>query len=200
MRVFAVKILMLLLSLLTSSNLFSQQLKIYSNGNLLHLNHDNLSNTASNTGAYLFIGSIVVLTFTPTVIIENKKVYFGLGRELSLVFGKTGEFRISGEYTYIFRSELKSHIRASLKYDILSRLSKSEWIDEREFFSIGAGYFADTDGSGIFPEISAGFRIGGDTQLYLYPYLKARHTFMLKKEKPDNTDFSLGLAIGFKPF
>lgn len=199
MKAGVIKTLMILLLFFTSGYSFSQPLKISHNGNQLHLKSDKLS-TGSNADGYLIIGSIVVLTLTPTVIIENKKVYFGLGRELSLVFGKKGEFRISGEYTYVFRNELKSHIRASVKYDILSKLSIGEWIDEREFFSIGAGYFADTDGSGIFPEITAGFRIGGDTWLYLYPYIKARHTFMLKKDKPDNTDFSLGLAIGFKPF
>ena len=138
---------------------------------------------------------------TPTFIYEDKKVYFGLGRELSLAFGKKGEFRLSAEYTFIFRSALKHQFRTSLKYDILSNLNKTEWLSERELISLGAGYFIDEQGSGIFPEAAVGYRIGGDDgSIYLYPYLKLRHTFMTKKDKPDNTDFSLGMAIGLKPF
>ncbi len=146
----------------------------------------------------IFIGAIVVLFATPTLVYENKKIYFGLSRELSLAFGKIGEFRVSAEYSYIFRSELKHHFRASMKYDILSKLTRNEWFDERDFFSIGAGYFIDADGGGIFPEVAAGFRIGSDGGIYLYPAIKLRHTFMTKKDKPDNTDFSLGMIIGYQ--
>jgi hypothetical protein len=201
MRAFAVKIIIFFLLFLTSGNLFSQTpLQINAPINSFRINRGDLSRTGSNTDAYLFIGSIVVLTLTPTVVYGDKKFYFGLGRELSLAFGKRGEFRLSGEYTYVFRDNLKSQIRVAAKYDILSKLRHGEWIDEREFISIGAGYYTDTKNSGIAPEVSAGFRIGGDSSLLLYPYLKLRHTFMLKKDIPDNTDFSLGLAIGFKPF
>jgi hypothetical protein len=199
MKFFAVKPIIILLLLLASGNLFSQT-SLNIKDNSLHPKKNYFSKTSGNADAYLFIGSIVVLTLTPTVVYDDKKFYFGLGRELSLAFGKHGEFRISGEYTYIFRSELKSYIRASFKYDILSKLSRGEWIDEREFISIGAGYFTNTKNSGIAPEVSAGFRIGADGGIYLYPYAKLRHTFILKKEIPDNTDFSIGLAIGFQPF
>ena len=201
MKSFSLKPIIIFLLLLTSGNLFSQTpLKINATNNSFRINRSGLSRTGSNADAYLFIGTIVVLTLTPTVVYENKKFYFGLGREFSLAFGKHGKFRISGEYTYIFRSALKSQIRAALKYDILSELNHSEWIDEREFVSIGAGYFTDTKNSGIAPEVSAGFRIGADGGIYLYPYAKLRHTFILRKEIPDNTDFSIGLAIGFQLF
>lgn len=201
MRIFSVKFISILLILFTSSTLFSQNtIKLKPGTNTFFIKQNYLNKTQSGADEYIFIGSVVLLTLTPTVVFEDKKFYFGLGRELSMVFGKHGEFRISAEYTFVFRSSLNSQIRAAFKYDFLSGLTHSEWIDQREFISIGAGYFTDTKGSGISPEISAGFRIGADGGTYLYPYAKLRHTFMLKKDKPDNTDFSLGLAIGFQLF
>lgn len=167
---------------------------------LSNLKINYLHNTQGASDQAIFIGAIVIMFATPTLVYENKKIYFGLSRELSLAFGPIGEFRVSAEYSYIFRSELKHHFRASVKYDVLSKLTKDEWISERDFFSIGAGYFIDAEGNGIFPEISAGFRIGDNGGFYLYPELKLRHTFMTSKDKPDNTDLSLGMAIGYHLF
>ncbi len=150
-------------------------------------------------GELIFTGAIVILIATPTLVLENKKVYFGLSRELSLAFGKNAEFRISSEYTFIFRRNLKHQFRAAVKYDILAELDRGEWFSTREFISIGAGYFLDEEGIGIPAEISAGIRVGEESY-YLYPYVKLRHTFMTRKVKPDNTDFSLGMAIGYQPF
>jgi hypothetical protein len=141
-----------------------------------------------------------LLLITPTLGYENKKLYFGVGRELCLAFGKKGEFRLGAEYTFIFRSNLKNHFRVSMKYDFLSELNRGAWLDARSFVSVGAGYFLDASGIGFFPEVSAGIRIGADEGFCLYPYLKLRHTFMTKKDKPDNTDLSLGMAIGIIPF
>ncbi len=135
MKSFSLKPIIIFLLLLTSGNLFSQtDLKINASYNLFRINRSGLSRTGSNTDAYLFIGSIVVLTLTPTVVYENKKFYFGLGREFSLAFGKHGEFRISGEYTYIFRSASKSYIRASFKYDVLSKLTGASGLTNGNLF------------------------------------------------------------------
>jgi len=189
----------------TNASSYSQNLKLKEPGSsqnqLLNLNNNYLHKQTSSANLYYIIGTLIVLFTTPTFIYEDKKVYFGLGRELSLAFGRKGEFCLSAEYTFIFRSVLKHHFRASLKYDILSNLNITEWLSERELISIGAGYFIDEQGSGIFPEAAVGYRIGGDDgNIYLYPYLKLRHTIMTKKDKPDNTDFSIGMAVGFKPF
>lgn len=201
MRIFSVKFINILLILFTSFTLYAQNsFKLNPGADAPFIKQNYLNKSQSSADQYIFIGSVVFLTLTPTVVFENKKFYFGLGRELSLVFGKHGEYRLSAEYTFVFRSSLNSQIRAVFKYDILSGLTHSEWIDQREFVSLGAGYFTDTRGSGISPEISAGFRIGSDGGTYIYPYAKLRHTFMLKKDKPDNTDFSLGLAFGFQLF
>ncbi len=192
------------LLLLAGNNIYSQNYNITNPGNTvhpgLHLNSNNLHKTGGAANTEILIVAFLVLAATPTLVYENKKFYFALSRELSFVFGRTGVFRISAECSYIFRRALKLHFRTALKYDILSKLTRDEWADERDFFSIGAGYFIDAEGSGFFPEISAGFRIGGDGSFYLYPGIKLRHTFMTKKDKPDITDFSLGMAIGFQPF
>jgi len=193
-----------LLLILDNNNLFAQYFSTtvdYSNPELKPKKQHSLlySKTQGEAATYIIIGALVVLLATPTVIYEDKKIYFGLGRELYLAFGKNGEFRISAEYTFIFRNRLKHHFRAAAKYDILSNLERSVWFDSRTFISIGAGYFIDAEGSGIFPEVSAGARIG-EGDFYLFPYIKIRHTFMTKKDKPDNTDLSLGMAIGLKLF
>lgn len=164
-----------------------------------HQKNELIDKTQGASDAYVLIGALVILLAAPSIVYENKKVYFGLGRELSLAFGNFGEFRISAEYSFIFRRNLKHQFRTLLKYDILSGLNRGEWLSMREFISIGAGYFVDAEGSGIPAEISTGFRIG-EGSLYLYPCIKLRHTFMTKKEKPDITDFSLGMAFGFQPF
>lgn len=201
MRSFFVKFsILLLLMFFVQNHAFSQTLTLRGSKETTlktKSNYFNKTRTADN--AYLFIGALVILAATPTVVIENKKVYFGLSRELSLVFGKTGEFRVSAEYSFIFRRNLKHQFRAMLKYDILSELHRGSWIDDRSYYSFGAGYFADEEGIGVPAEISAGYRIGEDTY-YLYPYAKLRHTFMTRKIKPDNTDISVGLAIGYQPF
>jgi hypothetical protein len=82
----------------------------------------------------------------------------------------------------------------------LSQLSKSEWFPSREVLSLGAGYFWDSEGEGIFPEISAGYRFFDESDFIFCPYIKLRHTFMITKNKPYITDFSLGMILGVKTF
>lgn len=150
-------------------------------------------------GAIVFTAFVVISAVNPIIMLEDKKIYGGFTREFTLGFGKYAEYRISAEYSFLFRTHYKHHLRLSAKYDILSKLSKTEWLDTRQVISFGAGYFYDGDGSGIFPEFTAGVRIG-ESEYLLVPYVKLRHTFMLKKDKPDNTDFSAGMIIGIIPF
>src|SRR5438034_3452050 len=96
----------------------------------------------ASTYSDIFLGTILfIMVVNPELIYENKKLYFGITRELTLGFGKYGAFRTSFEYSYIFRNELKSQFRTSLKYDILGEFHRSEFLSTRSFFSIGAGYF-----------------------------------------------------------
>lgn len=189
-----------LLVLLMSQDAFSQGLQNYGEKNVICLSlSPGRTALSDKTGELIFTGAIVILVATPTLILENKKVYFGLSRELSLAFGKDAEFRVSAEYTFVFRRNLKHQFRTAVKYDILAELDRGEWFSTREYISIGAGYFLDEEGIGIPAEISAGIRVD-EENWYLYPYAKLRHTFMTRKIKPDNSDISIGMGIGYQPF
>src|SRR5690349_20486213 len=57
--------------------------------------------------AYFYLFGII----NPMLVIEDKKVFFGLTKEIS--FGKFPYGRIAFEYSYIFRSYNTSHLRLS---------------------------------------------------------------------------------------
>lgn len=193
MNIKLISIILLILILQSGGKLYSQQ---NNTGQLINHKLRNADNGDIIIGTYAFI---LAVTVNPELLFENKKFYFGLTREITLGFGKIAEYRVSGEYTYIFRDSLKHHLRVSAKYDILSKRSESEWLRPRVAFSIGAGYFRDGNGDGIFPEVTAGYRFD-ESKYILYPYVKLRHTFMLTKNKPGITDLSLGMIMGLKPF
>jgi hypothetical protein len=189
LKIFSFALLFFLLQ--SSYFIFSQQINI-------HTYKLNSSNT--EPGLDLATGSFILLSaVNPLLLYENKKVYFGISREVTMGFGKDGEYRISAEYSFIFRRNLKHHLRFSAKYDILTEVSKSDWLDTRYLISLGAGYFLDADGEGIFPEVTAGVRLWEDKYIMI-PYVKLRHTFMVTKNKPGNSDISLGMILGYRPF
>jgi hypothetical protein len=102
----------------------------------------------------------------------------------------------------IFGGNIKHRIRFSYKYDILlkSGIEPSHMLQGTSVFSLGAGYFTDFHGKGLFPEITYGYSIRNH-RLLLYPHVKFRHTFMIDKDKPDITDFSFGIILGIaNPF
>src|SRR5262245_31772259 len=55
----------------------------------------------------------------PIILLENDKIGGGITKEVSIGFGYFGEHRASFEYSYIFRQDLSSNIRAGYKYDFL---------------------------------------------------------------------------------
>ena len=145
------------------------------------------------------LGVLILLSvLNPIAIYENKEVYIGTTRELTLGFGKYTKYRVSIEYSFIFRDFLKHHFRASVKYDIPLHRSTGEYFDDQSVISLGGGYFTDEEGSGLFPEVTVGFKIG--EKLLFFPYAKLRHTFMLQKSKHDITDFSIGAILGYRLF
>jgi hypothetical protein len=147
------------------------------------------------------IGAILYV-INPIVLYENKRIYAGITKEISIGFGKLGEHRIAGEYSLIFAGNISHHIRFSYKYDILLKrgIKPSNMLQGTSVLSVGTGYFTNFDKSGIFPEISYGYALRNDKILF-YPHIKIRHTFMFKKVDADITDISFGLMIGFaNPF
>lgn len=164
-------------------------------------NTNNLKLTLKNSKSEItpqFIGLIIICALNPIVLYENKKVYFGTTRELTVGFGKYTRFRISVEYSYLLRDFLKHHFRISAKYDFQLSKSKGEYFPDQLIFSAGAGYFLDEGGSGIFPELSVGYKIGEG--LLVIPYVKLRYTYMFKNEKSNNADFSFGAILGYRLF
>lgn len=157
----------------------------------------NFYNTDNGSGIRL--GALIVIcVLNPIILLENNKFYVGTTREFTVGFSAYSTFRLSAEYSFLFRDFDRHHLRLSAKYDFALNRSKGEFISDQTVISAGAGYFIDGSGKGIFPEITAGFKIG--EQLLFFPYIKLRHTFMLTKNKPDNTDLSLGAIIGIKAF
>jgi hypothetical protein len=92
----------------------------------------------------------IVLFINPMVVFEDKKVFFGLTKEISVGVYQYG--RIAFEYSYIFRSYNTSHLRVSYIYDA---------VFETDYFvpadiNAGVGYFTDTKNKGWFLQGSAG--------------------------------------------
>lgn len=150
--------------------------------------------------------SIGVLTaiylINPILEYNDKKLYLGLTKELSVGWGKLGEHRTAFEYSMIFGGNIRHHIRFSYKYDILlkSGIEPSHMLQGTSVLSIGAGYFTDFDKQGAFPELTYGYSVRNHKLLF-YPHVKIRHTFMFEKEQTDITDISFGVILGIaNPF
>lgn len=150
----------------------------------------------------LAIGILSIFYFVnPIILYEDERVSAGLTKEISLGFGNFGEYRVGFEYSLIFRSYQKNHIRLSVKYDnLLDNIEPSNMLQGTSVLSIGGGYFTDFEGHGFFPEISYGYSIRNDKLLF-YPHIKVRYTVMTEKSKSNISDFSFGIVIGFaNPF
>lgn len=157
-----------------------------------------------NNGSMNTTTSVVLLSWplNPMLVYENKKIDFGLTKEISAVFPfiRTPGFgtigRLGLEYSYIFRSGGNNHIRSFFNVDIP--------VDAGDFVafttSIGGGFFTDTKKNGIFPQASFNMFVPFGEGLGINPYIKFRHTFMLDKTQSDVTDFSFGIGLLILPF
>ncbi len=127
----------------------------------------------------------------PMLVIEDKKVFIGLTKEISIGIIPYG--RVAFEYSYIFRNYNKNHLRFSYNYDII--LSASDFV---AFIATpGAGYFTDTKNNGWFLHGSIGALMGPGEPFVFIPYFRYRHTFISQKISSDINDISLGVGISF---
>ena len=195
-----------ILSLLFASALYAQNsipLIENENGNPLKHTKSYLSKSSSSSIPTLYIGvAAVFYLVNPILIYEDKRIYAGITKEISIGWGKFGEQRTAFEYSLILGGQIRHFIRFSYKYDFLlqSGIVPSHMLQGTSTLSVGGGYFTDFNGSGIFPELTYGYSIRNHKLLF-YPHVKIRHTFMVKKDKSDITDISAGLIIGFaNPF
>jgi hypothetical protein len=139
----------------------------------------------------LLTTALVFNPLNPEVLLENKRVWFGLTKEISL--GKYPFGRLAFEYTYIFRGEDNNHYRVSYNYDIPIQAGDFA----AAIISIGVGYFTDSKKTGFFPQAGLGILIGVTDNLAADLYVKSRHTFMTDRSRSDITDLSLGIGAVF---
>jgi hypothetical protein len=169
---------------------------------LRNKNHFSYFSRTQSTFLPVSIGvGVILYLINPIILYENKRLYAGLTKEISVGFGKLGEHRFAFEYSFIFAGNISHHFRISYKYDILKKgIEPSHMLQGTSVLSLGAGYFTNFDKHGAFPELTYGYSLRNH-KLLLFPYVKIRHTFMFKKEQADITDFSFGIIVGFaNPF
>lgn len=182
------------------SNSYSQFKDPYRN-HLNYLKYHLESSSSSFLPVSIIAGSIFYL-INPEIMYESRHLYMGITKEFSIGFGKLGEHRFAAEYSLILGGNIRNHLRFSYKYDILLKknIQPSHMIQGTSVISLGAGYFTDFGGKGVFPEITYGYSLRNH-KLLIYPHIKLRHTFMFDKDKPGNTDFSFGIIFGIaNPF
>lgn len=151
---------------------------------------DRTAECRSRSGMLIDAIGYTVFLVNPDIVIESKKVYFGLTKELSAGVYPLG--RAEFEYTYVFRSERKNNFRLSYNFDIpVSGVGQTGGF----FISPGGGYYTDLERKGWFAQISAGL-IGAPFagKLRIHPNLKLRKTFV-QDLYPDIFDVSLGVGL-----
>ena len=139
----------------------------------------------------LFAAGIAGLFINPILVFEDKKIFWGLTKEISIAFFPYG--RLNLEYSFLFRTFNKNHIRISYNYDFIEQ-NRSDWVMYRT--SAGAGFFTDTKSNGIFAQVSPGFFIASPIVIFDL-YLKYRFTYTFNKNKSDIHDISLGMGLLF---
>lgn len=160
-----------------------------------------LASPSSMTTLSIGIGAILYL-INPIILYEDKKIFMGLTKELSVGYGKLGEHRFAFEYSFVFTGHISNHFRLSYKYDLLlkEKIEPSHMLQGTGVLSLGGGCFTNLSKQGAFPEVTFGYSLRNH-KLLIYPHMKIRHTFMFRKIDSDITDISFGLIIGFaNPF
>jgi hypothetical protein len=194
-------IINIILLLLICSNTYSQINSSTGQSNSLPDKENTINSAASSS--VLYIGAAAFLYFlNPILIYENKRIYAGITKELSVGFGKMGQHRFAFEYSLIFTGNISHHFRLSYKYDLLfdSKIEPSNNLQGTSALSIGGGYFTNFDKQGIFPELTLGYSLRNQ-KLLIFPHIKIRHTFMFRKQDSDITDISFGIILGIaNPF
>ncbi|MBL8017460.1 MAG: hypothetical protein JNK43_09335 [Ignavibacteria bacterium] len=137
------------------------------------------------------VAGIVFLFINPLLVFEDKKIFWGLTKEVSYSMYPYG--RLSFEYSFLFRTFNKNHFRFSYNYDFIYQQGRS-WL--MFVISLGAGYFTDTENKGASLQSSFGFFIPTPAFL-IHPYLKYRFTKKFTEGRSDIHDLSLGAGFVF---
>ena len=139
----------------------------------------------------MFVGLVFLTFINPIVVFENNKIFGGLTKEISKSFYPYG--RVSFEYSFLFRTFNKHHLRFAYIYDQVFD-NRSEWV----IFALspGAGYFTDTEKNGAFVQAAGG--VFFPTPVFMgHLYLKYRFTKVFDNNNSDIHDISLGMGLVF---
>lgn len=194
-------LLNIILIFLTCSNLFSQNFLTNSTSVTLPGKNKSLNPQTSYTSLSLGLAAILYV-INPIILMDDKKIYAGFTKEISAGFGKMGQHRFGFEYSFIFTGNVSHHFRLSYKYDFLLKqdVEPSHLLQGTAVLSTGAGYFSNFHKNGFFPEVTLGYSIRNH-KILIFPHIKLRHTFMIRKIDTDISDFSFGIMFGFaNPF
>ena len=188
-------ILTLLLLLILGVNAYPQSIKL-SDFNSKNISTSIYKNPLEKTEDFELYKPIMLLwPLNPMIVVENSKVYFGLTKEVDIILPHA-KAKLGLEYTYIFRSERNNHLRVFADYIIPLQAGDFAAV----LVNIGGGYFTDTKKSGLFPQASLSILAPFSDVFGINIYVKARETFMLKKEESNIFDFSVGVAATVFPF
>ncbi len=149
------------------------------------------SSKSDFTNSFIW-GSILVIS--PTLVLEDKKAYFGLSKELSI--GKFPYGRAELDYTYIFRSERTSALHISYNLDIPMNGNFSQ--PSLFMISPGGGYYTDFTHKGLFAQVAIGLwaSTGFSDNISIHPNIKFRK-IVIKDDFSGAFEISLGVGFGF---
>ncbi|MBS1516968.1 MAG: hypothetical protein JSS91_02675 [Bacteroidetes bacterium] len=138
------------------------------------------------------ISTVAVLFFlNPILMLEDKRFYAGLTKELSA--GKFPYGRFAVEYSLIFRKTHVNHLRFSYNFDIPIITAEVAAV----LLSAGGGYFTDFDKKGYFPQASIAFLIPAFERITSNIYFKGRYTIMDDKSRSNIVDITFGLSASY---
>lgn len=166
-----------------------------------YLEHFKQSSSSSFLPVSIAVAAVFYL-INPILLYESKKLFGGITKEFSIGFGNFGEHRAAAEYSLILGGNIKHYLRFSYKYDLLLKdnIQPSHMLQGTSVLSLGAGYFTDFNGKGIFPEVTYGYSIRNHKLLF-YPHVKIRYNYLFGKDKIDKADISFGIIFGIaNPF
>ena len=166
-----------------------------------YLEHFKQSSSSSFLPVSIAVATVFYL-INPILLYESKKLFGGITKEFSIGFGDFGEHRMAAEYSLILGGNIKHYLRFSYKYDMLLKdnIKPSHMLQGTGVLSLGAGYFTDFNGNGIFPEVTYGYSIRNHKLLF-YPHVKLRYTYVFGKDKINKADISFGIIFGIaNPF
>jgi len=136
--------------------------------------------------------ALALFPFNPILMIDNKKFYAGITKEVSLGFIPYG--RLSAEYSLVFRETHLNQLRFSYNYDFVMEAADFAAL----LLTAGGGYFTDFEKEGYFPQAALAILFPITDGIATNPYIKFRYTFV-NDNKGDVYDFSLGLGLYISP-